>query len=116
MLGGMLTLYKAIFMTERIQISVESIKGKIATLMQGLIELKTQNAAMSSEIQSLKDELHEKAQHALQMQTTIENLNHELDLAKKQVIDLSQKPVGRSEEEIDELVKEIDYCIEQLKK
>ncbi|MCF8409042.1 MAG: hypothetical protein K9G36_08730 [Crocinitomicaceae bacterium] len=103
-------------MTERIQNSIDSIKAKIATLMQGLIELKTQNAAMSSEIQSLKDELHEKAQNALQMQTTIENLNHELDLAKKQVIDLSQKPVGRSEEEIDELVKEIDYCIEQLKK
>lgn len=103
-------------MTERIQNSIDSIKAKIATLMQGLIELKTQNAAMSSEIQSLKDELHEKGQNALQMQTTIENLNHELDLAKKQVIDLSQKPVGRSEEEIDELVKEIDYCIEQLKK
>jgi hypothetical protein len=64
----------------------------------------------------LKDELHQKAQNELGMQSTIEGLKHELDLAKKQVIDLSQMPVGRSEEEIDELVKEIDYCIEQLKK
>ena len=103
-------------MTERILNSIDSIKGKIATLMQGLTELKTQNTAMSIEIQSLKDELHQKAQNELDMQSKIEGLKHELDLAKKQVIDLSQMPVGRSEEEIDELVKEIDYCIEQLKK
>jgi len=116
MLGGMLTLYKAIFMTERIQISVESIKGKIATLLKGLTDLKIENTSMSNEIQSLKNELQLKVQTEQNLQSVIDNLNQEIELANKQVIELSQKPVGRTEEEIDELVKEIDYCIEQLKK
>lgn len=116
MLAGMLTLYKAIFMTERIQISIESIKAKIATLLQGLTDLKIENTTMSDEIQSLKNELHMKVQTEQNLQSVIDNLNQEIELAKKQVIELSQKPVGRTEDEIDELVKEIDYCIEQLKK
>ena len=116
MLLGMLTLYKAIFMTERIQISIESIKGKIATLLKGLTDLKSENTTMSIEIQSLKKELQLKVQNEQNLQSVIDNLNQEIELAKKQVVELSQKPVGRTEEEIDELVKEIDYCIEQLKK
>ncbi len=116
MLLGMLPLYKAIFMTERIQNSIGNIKDKISSLLQGIDELKNQNSSMSLEIQSLKQELEKKAQIEQQLNVSIDHLNQELEVVKKQVVDLSQAPVGRSESEIDELVKEIDYCIEQLKK
>jgi chromosome segregation ATPase len=90
-------------MNETLQQSIDSINAKIASLTQRMEALKSQNAAMTEEKES-------------QLLETIENLNHDLSLANNQVIELSQRPTGRSAEEIDELVKEIDYCIEQLKK
>ena len=71
---------------------------------------------MSKEIQSFKEELYEKSQKEAEQTRLIEKLNQELEMALKQVVELSQRPTGRTNEEIDELVKEIDYCIEQLKK
>jgi chromosome segregation ATPase len=112
----MLTLYKAIFMNDRIQKSIDSINSKIASFKLQFDNLKSQNESMLKEIQSFKEELHEKSQKETEQTRLIEKLNQELELALKQVIELSQRPTGRTNEEIDELVKEIDYCIEQLKK
>jgi chromosome segregation ATPase len=103
-------------MNETLQQSIDSINAKIASLTQRMEALKSQNAAMTEEIQSFKEQLHEGSQRESQLLETIEKLNQDLSLANKQVIELSQRPTGRSAEEIDELVKEIDYCIEQLKK
>jgi chromosome segregation ATPase len=112
----MLTLHKAIFMNDRIQKSIDSINSKIASFKLQFDNLKSQNESMLKEIQSFKEELHEKSQKEAEQTRLIEKLNQELELALKQVIELSQRPTGRTNEEIDELVKEIDYCIEQLKK
>lgn len=103
-------------MNEKLQHSIDSINAKITSLIQRMEALKSQNAAMTEEIQAFQEQLHESSQKESQLLETIEKLNHDLNLANKQVIDLSQRPTGRSAEEIDELVKEIDYCIEQLKK
>lgn len=103
-------------MNEKLQHSIDSINAKITSLTQRMEVLKSQNSAMTEEIQAFQQQLHESSQKESQLLETIENLNHELSLANKQVITLSQRPTGRSAEEIDELVKEIDYCIEQLKK
>lgn len=103
-------------MNEKLQYSIDSINSKITSLTQRMEDLKSQNAAMTEEIQAFQEQLHESSQKESQLLETIEKLNHDLNLANKQVIDLSQRPTGRSAEEIDELVKEIDYCIEQLKK
>jgi chromosome segregation ATPase len=103
-------------MNEKLQHSIDSINAKITSLTQRMEALKSQNAAMTEEIQAFQEQLHESSQKESQLLETIEKLNHDLNSANKQVIDLSQRPTGRSAEEIDELVKEIDYCIEQLKK
>lgn len=103
-------------MNETLQQSIDSINAKIASLTKRMEALKSQNTAMTEEIQAFKEQLHEGSQKESQLLETIENLNHDLSLANNQVIELSQRPTGRSAEEIDELVKEIDYCIEQLKK
>ena len=103
-------------MNENIQNSIDSIHAKINSLTQRMMVLKSQNTAMTEEIQSFKEQLHECSQRENQLVETIEKLNQDLDLANEQVIESSQRPTGRSAEEIDELVKEIDYCIEQLKK
>ena len=103
-------------MNEKLQHSIDTINAKITSLTQRMEALKSQNAAMTEEIQAFKEQLHEGSQKESQLLETIEKLNQDLSLANNQVIELSQRPTGRSAEEIDELVKEIDYCIEQLKK
>ena len=103
-------------MNETLQQSIDSINAKIASLTKRMEALKSQNAAMTEEIQAFKEQLHEGSQKESQLLERIEKLNQDLSLANKQVIELSHRPTGRSAEEIDELVKEIDYCIEQLKK
>jgi hypothetical protein len=40
----------------------------------------------------------------------------DLEVAKNQIVEVSVPQNGRNEEQIDELVKEIEYCIGQLKK
>jgi chromosome segregation ATPase len=103
-------------MNEKLQHSIDGINIKITSLTQRMEVLRSQNTAMTEEIQAFQEQLHESSQKESQLLETIEKLSHDLSLANKQVIDLSQRPTGRSAEEIDELVKEIDYCIEQLKK
>jgi uncharacterized coiled-coil DUF342 family protein len=103
-------------MNENIQNSIDGIHAKISSLTQRMNALKSQNTAMAEEIQSFQEQLHEYLQKESQLHETIEKLKQELNIANVQVIEFSQRPAGRSAEEIDELVKEIDYCIEQLKK
>lgn len=103
-------------MNDRIQKSIETINTKIVKLLSQFEILKSQNESMSKEIQSFKEELHEKSLKETELKGLVEKLNQDLEMAQKEVVELSQKPTGRSEEEIDGLVKEIDYCIEQLKK
>lgn len=103
-------------MNENIQNSIDNIHAKINSLTQRMMVLKSQNTAMAEEIQSFIEQLHECSQRENQLVETIEKLNQDLNLANEQVIESSQRPTGRSADEIDELVKEIDYCIEQLKK
>jgi len=103
-------------MNERIQKSIDSINFKIDSYQKNYELLKTQNEAMLEEIQSFQEQLHDRMQREQDFLAKIEKLNHELKVAQNQVIELSNRPEGRSMEEIDELVKEIDYCIEQLKK
>ncbi|MFM7662077.1 MAG: hypothetical protein ACKO6A_05385 [Bacteroidota bacterium] len=103
-------------MNEKLRNSVHSINAKINSLTQRMEALKTQNSALSDEIQALKGQLIEYSQNESEFKKTLDKLNNDLNLANKQIIEFSQGPTGRSVEEIDELVKEIDYCIEQLKK
>lgn len=103
-------------MNDKIQHSIDSINAKIDSLTMKIEVLKSQNSSMTEEIQAFQQQLHESSQKESQLLETIDKLNHDLSIANKQVIELSERPTGRSAEEIDELVKEIDYCIEQLKK
>jgi chromosome segregation ATPase len=103
-------------MNEKILKTIDSINSKIASYQKNYELLKVQNESMLEEIQSFKEQLHDRLQREQEFLATIDKLNHELKVAQNQVVELSERSTGRSMEEIDELVKEIDYCIEQLKK
>jgi hypothetical protein len=46
----------------------------------------------------------------------VNELKSALETANNQVVEVDRPTQGRRDDEIDELVKEIEYCISQLKK
>jgi chromosome segregation ATPase len=103
-------------MTERIQKSIEEIRIKSKALFFQLTEEREMNKSLLAELRTLKEiesNLIEKEAACLR---EISDLKMALEEAKSQVVEVSIPSFGKKEDEIDELVKEIEYCIGQLKK
>ncbi len=103
-------------MTEQIEKSIEQILNKARSLHAELQSERSKNNALQSEVGRMKDELFFVSEREFMLNTEIETLKSALQLAENKVVEVPVQIVGKREEEIDELVKEIEYCIEQLKK
>jgi len=80
-----------------------------------LVASREQIAYLVTENQSFKVQIESLGQANKALEAKLSNLELQLFATKEQVVNA---PVSHSkkEEEIDELVKEIEYCISQLKK
>ena len=103
-------------MTEQIEKSIEQILEKAKALHVDLQNEKSRNVALLLEIDKMKAELFTATEREFMLNTEIETLNSALHLAENKVVDVPIQTPGKREEEIEELVKEIEYCIDQLKK
>lgn len=104
-------------MTAEISKYIEQIRLKLNSLHESLEQERNQARSLSEEVNRLNSELLH-FQHKVQLQhTEMEALKSELAEKREQV----QAPVSPSDSqkvdpaEIDVLVKEIDFCIQQLK-
>jgi predicted nuclease with TOPRIM domain len=98
---------KALQLIDEIRFRSLEIKGK-------LDEERQNNAVLTNTIADLGKELEQRELELSEVKTKVAELEKEVLTAKEQVIN----PVissERNDEEIDELVKEIEYCISQLK-
>ncbi len=98
---------KALQLIDEIRSRSLEIKGK-------LDEERQNNAVLTNAIADLKKELEQRELELSVVKTKVAELEKEVLSSKEQVIN----PVissERNDEEIDELVKEIEYCISQLK-
>lgn len=110
-----LTLYVANSMTENIQHSINEIRSKALRFREEIVVLQNERTRLE---QVLNDVNHSLSACKAELESVLgENhlLKTELEATKSQVVDSHPHQV-RSGEEIDELVKEIEYCIGQLKK
>ena len=98
---------KALQLIDEIRFRSLEIKGK-------LDEERQNNAVLTNTIADLGKELEQRELELSEVKTKVAELEKEVLTAKEQVIN----PVissERNDEEIDELVKEIENCISQLK-
>ncbi len=102
-------------MTEKLQQIIDDIRGKTETLHRQLQEERVNTARLQNEIAELKSTIAAKEQHESVLFADIDKLKMELEAIRIQVKDPSDLSVRNRDEEIDELVKEIEYCISQLK-
>jgi uncharacterized coiled-coil DUF342 family protein len=102
-------------MTEHIQQSIGLIREKVTSLHGQVQHERVQNEALKAEITLLANQLVALKEENDQLLTSVDQLNSALAAAKSQVVE-SVPSSRRSDEQIDELVREIEYCISQLKK
>jgi hypothetical protein len=101
-------------MTQRIEQLISDIHSKVEHLHQSLVQERTKSLTFSEELEALRKE-NTQLQTALHAsKESVEGLKGELEKIKENVVSTPVR--GRNDQEIDELVKEIEYCISQLKK
>jgi uncharacterized coiled-coil DUF342 family protein len=102
-------------MSDRINQLVDTIREKTILLKDQIASEKAKNEELTKEIQTLKQDVSSRDEKMGELNNNITELNDGLKAVREQSI-ISADGNGVSEEQIDELVKEIEYCIEQLKK
>ena len=103
-------------MTEKIQQFIDEIRQKTLAMHRQLNEERSKNESLMLELSDLKSKLSEKEKQEAVLIEDIEKLKVELEASRTQVQGSDLISSRRRDEEIDELVKEIEYCISQLKK
>ena len=102
-------------MTEKIQDTIQEISRNILRIGEALRSERSKNAVLQKEIDRKNEQLAVEANAISLMKEEIESLKSALHLAENKVVEVPVPVKGKNEQEIDELVKEIEFCIEQLK-
>lgn len=99
-------------MTSELKSLIEQIGAKSRQLHQSLVAERERVRSMTDEINRLNADISEFQNQKKVMEDELQNLRTELSQAREQV---QVPPVSTNGVEIDVLVKEIDFCIQQLK-
>jgi hypothetical protein len=103
-------------MTERIQHIMNEIRAKALEFHHELVQERNKNQVLQAHILEKDERLQSAVESENALNAVIDQLKFDLETAKNQIVEVSVPQNGRNEEQIDELVKEIEYCIGQLKK
>jgi len=102
-------------MSDRILELVGSIKDKVSLVKGQLEKERSKSEDLQNEVVSLREQLAEKQVELNGLSIKISELETKLITKKEQDVVVVEE-TGVSDNQIDELVKEIEYCIGQLKK
>jgi methyl-accepting chemotaxis protein len=103
-------------MIEKIQQIIDDIRQKMAVLDHQLTEVRANNAVLQAELNESNIQLEKSKNEGESLIEAVNELKIALEAANNQVVEVDRPTQGRRDDEIDELVKEIEYCISQLKK
>ena len=102
-------------MADRINELIENIREKVSQLRSQLSVEQVKNESLEEQVNQLKLKLTSKENEVKTLESKISNFESNIVKAKEQSVNHSSE-ANVSDEQIDELVKEIEYCIGQLKK
>ena len=102
-------------MTDRIHTLIKTIGEKVTRMKDQLSVEQAKNESFQNEITQLKEQLTSKTNEVEKLESRINGFESAVEGTKGQDVD-GFSEMNVSDEQIDELVKEIEYCIGQLKK
>lgn len=97
-------------MTENDRITLMHFEQKLHLLLHGYKQLQERNSELESLIEEKENRLKELQQRCESLESNYTNLK------QAKVISLSDSEIGQTRERLSKLVREIDRCIESLKK
>jgi len=106
-------------MSARVHELLDEIREKSVKLKDQVTAERAKNATLTAEISELKSAMESKSQEVENLQSKVSELTDNIETLKEQSVNTnSEAPNGAtlSNQEIDALVKEIEYCIAQLKR
>jgi len=102
-------------MTEKIQHIIDGIRLKCKALYSQLESERALRTEHEAELSTIKNEYQLLKDEKNIFEETISKLKSELELIEKQRVEEKQASLIDRNEEIDDLVREIEHCIKQLK-
>lgn len=102
-------------MSDRVIQLIDTIKEKAVQFHTDLQSEKKKNAELESKLSELNSSIAQKQKEIQSAESRISELLGELKTLKEQKVETPVAANDISNEEIDELVKEIEFCIAQLK-
>ncbi|MCR9172252.1 MAG: hypothetical protein NXI10_07155 [bacterium] len=106
-------------MSARVHQLLDEIREKSVKLKGQVAAERAKNETLSAEISELKTAMEGKSQEVESLENKVTELSANIESLKEQSVK-SESPAQTgavlSNEEIDALVKEIEYCIKQLKR
>ncbi len=102
-------------MTENLNTLIEDIRSRSLQIATQLKTERAQHEVLQTELQRMQELYHAEQDKVKALQTAIEDLNVSLAEAQNKVVEVPVATNSRNDEEIDALVKEIEFCIDKLK-
>lgn len=102
-------------MSNQIHELIDQIQGKVTSVKRQLSADRALQKELRAEIASLQSQLAMKNEELEQLRYKLRECEESKKTDEKQNV-VALKEQGISNEQIDDLVKEIEYCIAQLKK
>ena len=102
-------------MTEKIQHIIDGIRLKCKALYSQLESERSLRMEHEAELSTIKNDFKLLKDEKIIFEETISKLKSELELIEKQRVEEKQASLIDRNEEIDDLVREIEHCIKQLK-
>jgi ABC-type phosphate transport system auxiliary subunit len=102
-------------MTENLNTLIADIRNRSLQLATDLNNERAMHQALQAELQQMQAQYQAEQAQVAELKVHIEALNLSLVEAQNKVVEVPVAPLGRNAEDIDALVKEIEFCIEKLK-
>lgn len=102
-------------MTENLNTLIEDIRSRSLQIATQLKTERAQHEVLQTELQRMQELYQAEQAKVTALQTAIEDLNVSLAEAQNKVEEVPVATNSRNAEEIDALVKEIEFCIDKLK-
>jgi hypothetical protein len=102
-------------MTEKIQHIIDGIRLKCKALYSQLESERALRLEQEAELTTIKSDFQVLNSQKNELEDTISKLRLELESIEKQRVEEKQISLRDRNEEIDDLVREIEHCIKQLK-
>lgn len=102
-------------MTENLNTLIADIRNRSLQLATDLNNERAMHQVLQAELQQMQAQYQAEQAQVAELKAHIEALNLSLVEAQNKVVEVPVAPLGRNAEDIDALVKEIEFCIEKLK-